>query len=239
MPALLHTSARGRVGFVSAAVLLGLLAWQGHHVAARIPELEARIAGLGPWGPLAYAAGVLILAPLLVPDSVFGITAGVAFGLGKGFVWYFGAVYAACLLEYWIARRWLRGPVRDALARRPALTEMVEAARRRGARVTFWIRLVPLNPAVVSYALGAVEVAPRAVAIGTLGMFPHMFATVYLGVAAAHVTQMAGAGHASWTSNGVLLLAGLAVCGLLVFRLSAVAWRQIRRAEEDDDAKSR
>jgi len=212
------------------AALLGLLAWQGHHLAHGLPELEASIAALGPWGPLAYIAGVILLSPLLMPDSVFGVTAGIAFGLGKGFGYYFAAVYAACLLEYALARRWLRGPVRTALASRPALRDMVEAAGHGGVRLTVWIRLVPLNPAVVSYALGAVGVAFRAVAIGTLGMFPHMFATVYLGVAAAHVTRMAGKGHTDWTVEGVWLLLGLALCAIAVGQLSALAWRKIRSA---------
>ena len=124
--------------------------------------------------------------------------AGVVFGLWKGFLYYFGAVYAANLLVYVIGRRLLRKPVLRQLERRPKLREAAVAASTEGTGLVFWLRLIPANPAILSYALGALRVLPRSVAVGTLGMAPHMRVDVYLGSAASHVTQMAGQGHASW-----------------------------------------
>ena len=80
----------------------------------------------------------------------------------------------------------------------------------------------------MSYALGSVGVSFRAMAIGTFGMFPQMFLTVYLGVAAAHLTRMRGQAHAHWTDQGVVLLLGLAACAAIVFAVSSLAWRRIR-----------
>lgn len=217
----------------AAAVLLGLLAWQGEHIAHRLPQLEQDVAAFGPWAPAAYIAAVMVFAPLLVPDSIFGIGAGVIFGLGTGFAYYFAAVYAACLLAYFIGRRWLRSPILAALSSRPRLRATVMAASQQGPRLTFTIRLVPINPMVMSYALGAVGVSFRAVAIGTLGIFPHMFVTVYLGVAAAHVTRMAGGRHAHWTAEGIGLVLGLAACAGLVFWVTSLARRQIQAAERE------
>jgi hypothetical protein len=86
----------------------------------------------------------------------------------------------------------------------------------------------------VSYALGAVGVPFRAVAIGTLAMFPHMLLTVYLGVAAAHVVRMAGEAHTGWTIGGVGLLLGFVVCAGAVLRVSSLAWREIRAAQAEE-----
>jgi len=217
---------------VGAACLLGLLAWQGHHLAHALPRLEQAIAALGPWGPVAFVAAVLLLEPLLVPDSLLGIAAGVAFGLVAGFAYYFGAVYAASLLVYLAGRRWLRQPALRLLRARPQLAHMVGAARRR-VMLNVWLRLLPLNPAIVSYALGAADVSFRSVAIGALAMSPHMFLTVYLGVAAAHVTRMAGTAHAHWEIEGIGLLLGLAACAGLMLQVSRLAWAELEAAEPE------
>lgn len=218
--------------------MLGGLAWQGHRLAHLLPRIEQAVEALGPWGPIVYVAVVVVLTPLLVPDTIFAVTAGVVFGLAAGFTYYFAAVYVACLIAAFLGRRWLRERVLASLATRPALAGIARAASREGLRLTFWIRLVPVNAAVVSYALGAVGVPLRAVAIGTLGMFPHMFLSVYLGVAAAHVTRMAGASHARWTAEGIALMLGLAACAGLVVQISSMAMRQVRAAEAEDPATS-
>ncbi len=228
-----------RALFLGAAVLLAGLAWQGHRVSHLLPRFEGAVEALGPWGPVAFVACVVLLTPLLVPDTIFAVAAGVVFGLGAGFVYYFAAVYAACLIATLLGRHWLRGRVLAALDARPSIAAMARAAREQGVRLTFWIRLVPLNAAAVSYALGAVDVPFRSVAIGTFGMFPHMFLSVYVGVAAAHVTRMAGASRETWTADGAALLLGLVACAVVVEQVSSLALRQVRAAEaETGDASA-
>jgi uncharacterized membrane protein YdjX (TVP38/TMEM64 family) len=226
------------VAIGAAAALLGLLAWQGHHLADQLPRIEQALAALGVWAPVVYVAVVLVLSPLLVPDSIFGVMAGVVFGLVEGFAYYYAAVYGACLLAYLAGRRWLRSRVLAALETRPGLRAMAEAVSRGGVRLTFWIRLVPISPTSVSYVLGAVGVPFRAVALGTPAIFPHMFLTVYVGVAAAHVTEMAGQGHDHWAVEGVGLLIGLVACAAVVLQISSVAWRQIHAAEQEPSGQS-
>ncbi len=220
-----------RVTWLGAACVIGLLAWQGHHLAHLIPRIEAWISSLGPWAPLAYFVGAFLLVPLMVPDSLLAVVAGVVFGMVEGFAIYFPAVYLASLLTFWLGRRWLRVRVLALLKTRPDLDAMASAARREGVQLTFWIRLIPLNPALVSYALGAVGVSLRAVAIGSFGMLPHMLLGVYVGAAAAHVTQMAGDRHQSWTVEGAGFVLGLVACAALVAQVSRLAGRRIQQAE--------
>lgn len=215
------------VRWLAGAALLGLLAWQGHHLAPWLPQIEEAIENLGPWGPVVYCLAIFVLGPLLVPDTLLGLTAGAVFGLVAGTAYYFAAVYAMCLGIQWLSSRWLKARVLDLLASREPLRAVVLSVPKGGVRFAFLVRLVPINPALLSYALGAVGVPLRTAAVGNLGMFTHMFPAVYFSAAAVHMTRMAGAGHEQWETQGVLFMLGLAAfvgVGLLITRR---AWAAI------------
>jgi len=222
--------ARHRLAWVLGALLIGVLAVEGHRLAGFLPQAERAIEELGPWGPLLYVAAILVLEPFLFPNFIFGVIAGVVFGVWKGFLYYFGAVYGANMLVYLISGRLLRKPVLRQLEKRPNIRDAAVAASTEGTGLVFWLRLIPANPAILSYALGALRVLPRSVAVGTLGMAPHMFVDVYLGSAASHVTRMAGQGHSNWETKGVGLLLGLVAVAVVSWRFARVARAQIRAA---------
>jgi len=210
-------------------IALALLAWQGHRLAHWLPAFERAIESLGPWGPAAYCVTLLLLGPLLVPDTLFGLAAGAAFGLVVGTACYFATAYAMCLGVQWLAGRWLGSRVRALLEPRTTLRTLMAKATARGMRFTFLVRLLPINPALVSYALGAQGIPLRDAAVGNLGMFAHMLPSVYFGAAAVHVTQMAGARHPHWGIDGLLLLLGLGACAGLSIWISRRAWAAITR----------
>jgi uncharacterized membrane protein YdjX (TVP38/TMEM64 family) len=220
-----------RVAWVLAASLIVGLAVEGHHLAGYVPKAEHAIEQLGPWGPLIYAVAIIALEPILFPNMIFGLIAGAAFGLWKGYVYYFGAVYVANMLVYVIGKRLLRAPVLRALERRPKIRDTAAVAGSEGPGLVFWLRMIPANPAILSYALGALRALPRSVAIGTLGIAPHMFVDVYLGTVAAHVTQMAGEGHTSWEAKGIGLLLGLIAVAAVTWRITRIARARIGAAQ--------
>jgi hypothetical protein len=113
---------------------------------------------------------------------------------------------------------------------------MVLDAPRRGARFTFLVRLVPVNQALLSYALGAAGVPLRTAVAGNLGMFTHMLPTVYFGAAAVHMTRMAGKGHKEWEIEGALLMLGLGVCVALTLQITQRAWAAIGTAPGSEHA---
>jgi len=211
-------------------IALALLAWQGHRLAHWLPEFERAIESLGPWGPAAYFVTVLLLGPLFVPDTLFGLAAGAAFGLVVGTLCYFAAAYAMCLCVQWLAGRWLRSRVLALLETRSTLRALIAKATARGTRFTFLVRLLPINQALVSYALGAYGVPLRDTLVGNLGMFTHLLPAVYFGAAAVRVTRMAGARHPHWETDGLLLLLGLGACAGLSLWISRRAWAAITRA---------
>ena len=206
------------------AAVLALLAWQGHHLAHWLPEFEREIESLGPWAPLAFCVSLVVLEALLVPDTLFALAAGAAFGLAAGTTYYFVAVYLMCLAVQWLGGHWLRRAVLGLLAARPKLDALVANASHGGVRLTLFVRLVPVNQALLSYALGAAGVPLRTAAVGNLGMFTHMLPTVYFGAAAVHMTRMAGQGHAQWEVEGVMLMLGLVACVAVAFQLTRRAW---------------
>lgn len=205
---------------LGAGVCLALLAWQGHHLAAFLPRFEAVIESLGPWGPAVFCLALIVLEPLFVPDTLFALAAGIAFGPVAGTVYYAASVYVACLAIQWLGARWLREPVLHQLARSERIGALARKAASGGPRLTALVRLVPVNQAFLSYALGAAGVPLRNALLGNLGMFPHMLPTLWFGAAAVHVTRMAGTGHTQWERDGVLGIAALGVAAALGLRLA-------------------
>ena len=219
-----------RIIWILAAVLVAALALEGRQLAHFLPSIEHFVKSLGPWGPLILIASILILEPLLFPNSLFGLMAGAVFGFPWGFLYYASGVYVGNLLVYLIARSFLRRPVLGALERRPEVQAAVTAAKREGASLVFWLRLLPINPALFSYAFGAVELPLRAFALGSLGMFSHLLLDAYMGSVAALVTEMAGHGHRRWEIEGIALVIGLIALGIVIWRLVRIAKAQIDKA---------
>jgi len=185
------------------------------------------IENLGPWGPLVFAVSLLVLGPFLVPDTLFGLAAGAAFGLLAGTAYYFAAVYLMCLIVQWLGHHWLKAHVLRLLETRERLRVMVLGASRRGVRFTFLVRLLPINQALLSYGLGAAGVPLRAAIVGNLGMFAHLLPAVYFGATAVHMARVAGAGHQGWSLDDALLLLGLGVCVALAALITRRAWSAI------------
>jgi uncharacterized membrane protein YdjX (TVP38/TMEM64 family) len=224
-----------QLAWVAGGVALAFLVWHGHHLAHKIPEFERAIENLGPRGPLLFVAAVVLAGPFLVPDTPFGLAAGAAFGVVAGTAYYFIAVYVVCVAVQWMGRRWLKGLVLRRLATRDSLRALVRGAASGGWRSVFLIRLVPLNPALVSYALGAAGVPFRDALIGNLAMLAHMFPTVYFAATAVRVTQMAGKSHRQLEIEGVLLLLGLVACVVLLVRIRRFAWSRIGEDARETD----
>lgn len=197
-----------------------------------LPAFERTIEGLGPWGPVVFVVALLLLEPFLVPDTLFAITAGAAFGLAHGTAYYFFATYLMCLGVHWLGGHWLRAFVTRRLASREKLRTLLEVAPAGGARFTFLLRLVPINQALLGYALGAAGVPLRDAALGNVAMFTHMFPTVYFGAAAVHMTRMAGSRHREWEIDGVLLMVGLVACVVVSMQVTRRANAAIEAAAQ-------
>ena len=211
--------------WIAAAAVLALLVWQGHRLAAWLPQFEETIERLGVWGPVVFCLAILLLGRCSFRTRSSASLRERRSGSVPGRSAHFAVVYVMCLGIQWIAGHWLASPVQRLLEKRASLRPVLSMASKGGMRFAFLVRLVPLNQALVSYAMGAAGVPLRSAAAGNLGMFTHMFPIVYLGAAAVQVTRMASTAHPGWRQEGVLMMLGLGVCATLALVVSRWAWK--------------
>jgi uncharacterized membrane protein YdjX (TVP38/TMEM64 family) len=197
-----------------------------HHVAA----IESWISGLGPCGIAAFVALYVVTTTLLFPESVLSIAAGALFGLAWGLAAAILAALLAAMLQYALARRLLRGRVERALASRPSLAAIERAVGRQEFRLQALLRLTPLNPATISYLLGAAGVRFGGFMVACLGLTPHLLIEVYFGYAGRHVAHMAGRDAQAVYLHDVVVIGGLAVVMAVLFLISRMAHKAVMEA---------
>ena len=171
------------------------------------------VADGGPWVPagfvVAYAAATLLPAPKFALSTV----AGLAFGLGAGWV----IVWAGAMLGAAAAFGIGRALGRDGAQRLAGhhLTRLNELVERRGALAILAARLVPFVPfTVVNYASGVTRLRLTPYLVATaVGILPGTFAYVAVG---AYGTE-----PGRWPFLlGVAVLVVLSVAGLVGARRS-------------------
>jgi uncharacterized membrane protein YdjX (TVP38/TMEM64 family) len=215
-------------GIVAVVILLG------HEAERHLHAIESWIADLGPWGRLAFVGLLVVGSTVLIPESLFGLAAGALFGL----VWGTGLILAgniiAATLQYTLARRLLHGPIQNALEKRPLLRAIQGAVMRNEIRLQVLLRLTPLNPALVSYLLGAAGVRYVGFILSTLVLASHFVIEVYLGHAGKQLLAN-GFTHAEggWQHN-LLIYGGAAVGLIAVVIVSKAAHRAVIRAIAED-----
>jgi len=203
------------VGAVAATVLV----WRLLPVEAWLRDFGAWSAGLGPWGPAAFA-GIFLLATLLViPCTPLTIAGAVAFG------WWampivLASATAGSLMAFLAARSVLQGPVRRIIDRRAAWKATAEAVGDGDWRLLLLMRLSPFVPFnAQNYALGITDVGVGAFLFSTvLGMLPGTVVCIYLGV----IGRAAGSEDpVHWISLGLGLVATLGLVWLTRQRVRA------------------
>ena len=209
---------------ILAVILLGREAEKHLH------QMEMAIEALGPWGRVAFV-GILVLATsVLVPDSLFGLIAGALFGMiwGVGLMLIGNLIAAA--LQYALARRLLHDRIQRALESRPLLRSIQAAVIRDEMHLQLLLRLTPLNPALISYLLGAAGVRFAGFMLATLVLTLHFIVEVYIGYAGKQfVTGEFSRGHGGSQQN--LLVYGAAALGVIAIVLvSKAAHRAVLRA---------
>jgi uncharacterized membrane protein YdjX (TVP38/TMEM64 family) len=196
-----------------------------------ILDVEHWIAGLGVWGPVAYLGLLIVLTSVFFPDSVLGAVAGALFGpwLGTAVV-LLGAVIVQCI-AFGLSHHFFKHRVQQAIERRPKLSTIQRAANHRGFRLQFLLRLLPLNPVMVSYVIGTTTTRFPVFLAALFGLIPGLFVQVYTGYAAKHMIKAAGQPGGHSTMHLVLVAAGLVVCLVLLVVVVRMAQKAVAEAE--------
>jgi uncharacterized membrane protein YdjX (TVP38/TMEM64 family) len=218
-------SARWRLVCWALVALAVLAAWRYLDARALLASALDAMAGLGPWGPVLFAAVYVAAAVLFLPGSVLTLGAGAVFGLLQGAVIASIsatlAATAAFLVGRYLARDWV---ARRIQGNRQFLA-IDEAVAREGWKIVGLMRLSPVFPFnLLNYAFGLTRVSLRDFVLASwIGMMPGTVMYVYLGSVAG---DLAGGRPsrtpAEWALYGVGLAATIAVT-VYVTRLARTA----------------
>lgn len=208
----------------------------GREAERHLQAIEATIAGLGPWGRVAFVGLLVIGTSLLVPESLFGLAGGALFGLAWGIGLLMIGNLIAAALQYGLARRLLHARIQHALQSRPLLRSIQSAVIRDELRLQVLLRLTPLNPALISYLLGAAGVRFAGFMLASLVLLSHYAIEAYIGHAGKQWLTRGFAGtHDGW-QHGLPIYAATAVGVLAIILVSKAAHRAVLRAIAENSA---
>lgn len=230
---------RNALLYLCAALLLATaLVLAGADISHHVTAIEAWIASLGPWGLVAFVVILVLATSVLIPGSVLSIAAGALFGLAQGLALVLVANLLAAALQYLLARRLLRAPIDRFVARRPALAAIQRAVHGDELRLQALLRMMPLNPATISYLLGAAGVSFGGFIFACLALSPHLFLEVYVGYAGKHAAHVAGRDVQQVYVHDLVVFGGLAVTIVVITLLSRLAHRALTTAMAGQDTDS-
>lgn len=211
-------------------VIAALAIVVGEELDHNLHALERRLTHLGAWAPILFVLGMGLLTSLFVPETLFALMAGALFGLGRGTLLLACGSYLGAVMQFGLGRHLLSGLTHKLVARRPALAGVLLAVRKEQLRLQLLLRLTPLNPALVSYALGATGVRPGPFLLACTACAPYWFAEVYLGFAGRHMAERARQGSdAAWIDDGLVAIGLVALVGVIAL-VSRAAQRALSAA---------
>jgi len=205
----------------------------GRELELHIGEIESRIARLGIWGVLVFVVLFVLASSILIPDTVLCFLAGALFGVGWGAIAVLGGNLLACALQYALARRLLRVRIARTLAAKPSLAVIQRAVAQDELRLQVLLRLTPLNPATISYLLGAAGVRFVGFLVACLAHSPNLVIEVYFGHAGRHLAGMAGGG--TNTLHDLAIIGGVVVCMIVLILVSRTVRKALARAVSATD----
>ncbi|MFH1020679.1 MAG: VTT domain-containing protein [Pseudomonadota bacterium] len=226
---------------VMGVLLVVAIGLAGEEIEHHIDWIDAWITNLRPWSVLAFVGLFVVATSVLVPESVLSIMAGALFGLAWGTAAIVAGTLLAAALQYALSQRLLRDRIKQAVAKSPSLAAIQRSVCRDAFRLQALLRLTPLNPATVSYMLGATGVRFFGFMLACLALVPTLFIEVYFGYAGKHVARMAGRDTPAVYLHDLTVIGGLTVTIIVMVMVSRMARKAILEAvsgEETDPVPS-
>ena len=213
-------------------VVLLLIGLVGEDLRTHLDAFDAWLSSLGPMAMVAYLVLLVIGTTILLPESIFGILGGMLFGVLLGNLLALAGNVAAACLQYSLARRFLPGIALRIMNSHPMLARFDKVIGSAGFRLQALVRLTPLNPAALSFVLGAHGVSLASFMAASLFSFPHVFAEVYFGYVGSHaLRRVSGSAPEATILHDILLGAGLLATIAALTVISRLASRALDRAE--------
>ena len=198
-------------------------------VSELMDTLRDRIAGLGIWAPVAYAALYGLAVTLFIPGSALSLAAGALFGLWRGTAVVWMGANIAIVLSFLIARYAARRKV-EAMARtRPRFAAVDRAIGEQGWKIVALMRLSPVFPFGLSnylFGITAIRFLPCALASAAF-ILPGTFLYVYLGFAGGEAAAAVDGASGAGTLRLVWQLAGLLATLVVTVGIARIAAKAI------------
>ena len=191
--------------------------------------LQARIAGLGNWAPLAYALMYGLAATLFVPGSALSLAAGVLFGLWLGTAVVWTGANIAIVLSFLIARYAARHKVEAMASTRPRFAAVDRAVGEQGWKIVALMRLSPVFPfGLQNYLFGvtAIRFLPCVLASAAF-ILPGTFLYVYIGFAGGEAAAAVSGAQGANTLRLALQLTGLVATLVVTVGIARIAARAV------------
>lgn len=210
------------------ALFVVLARYFGHE----FPIFQHWVAEQGVWAPVIYVAVFVVLSVVSISAAAFAVAAGALFGLAKGFTFFLLAELISMALLFWIGRSLARKHIEKVFTKHPKFEVINRAVSSQGAKMVFLIRLTPVPFTAMSYLLAISRVRFSEYITGGLARAPIIFAEVYIGFTAQHITQMQhGAAPTSWIHYVVLGVGLVAAIGVSLY-VHHVAKKALAEAEQ-------
>jgi len=211
-------------------LLIVAIVGAGREIEHHINAIESWITKLGPWGVLAFVGLFALTTSFLLPDTVLCIIAGALFGMFWGVAAVLAGSVLAGAMQFALSHKLLRARIQRTLAARPSLAAIQRAVSRDEFRLQVLLRLTPLNPATISYLLGAAGVRFSGFMIAFLALTPNLVIEVYFGHVGKHAARLAGSNARTAHLHDLAIIGGFVVCVAVMVLVSRMARRAVMQA---------
>jgi uncharacterized membrane protein YdjX (TVP38/TMEM64 family) len=178
---------------VIALVLMIVAAFiDANNLDSALAATESWLAVNRDWGIFAFIVISTIAMTVVIPEAIFGIAAGSLYGFVWGSISLCVSGLLCATLVFFIARGFLYGPVQHWLSAHPRLRALEGVVNEGGLRLLCLLRLLPVNPAIMSYAMAMTRVRFWPYLLASCCMIPAWILTVYFGYVATDVVKVVG-----------------------------------------------
>lgn len=181
---------------------------------------------------IAFTLGCAILMSAIIPEVILGVAAGNLFGFVWGSISFCVSGLLCSLLVFFIARTCLQSRVQSVISGYPRLRAIEGVVSNGRLRLLCLLRLLPLNPALMSYALATTKVKLWPYLLASMCMIPGWVLTVYFGHVTANVTKLAGGASVYMPLRDTLTIGGLLLSIAVMVYITRVAARHCGTYDE-------
>lgn len=213
------------------AAVLAVLAVLGHFFGGYVPYMERWIDHHGAIGVFVFFVLFLVGTILFIPEAVFEVAGGVLFGIwwGTAVVTLAGAVTGTVVFV--CTRHLFLDRALKICEKHPKVAAVRHATEKKGLRMMFLLRLAPVNFMMLNFMLGVTKVRFFNYLISFIGTIPGIFAAVYFGHLAKHVTKIAGHVDTHSYTEDIVEAVGFLIVVVVTSYITYEARKAIRQAE--------